>query len=81
MPILYLTVASDTKHGEGTMEETREEQIARWERNGHLDQDCKGCAEFYSNPGMPSEVWAPRHKASPRCQSGKHPHCTCDTCF
>jgi hypothetical protein len=24
---------------------------------------------------------APSHDASPNCQSGKHPHCTCDTCF
>lgn len=25
--------------------------------------------------------FAPSHAASPRCQSGKRPHCTCDTCF
>lgn len=23
----------------------------------------------------------PPHDASSRCESGKHPHCTCDTCF
>jgi hypothetical protein len=23
----------------------------------------------------------PSHDASPRCQSGRHNHCTCDTCF
>lgn len=23
----------------------------------------------------------PRHLASSRCQSGKRPHCTCDTCY
>lgn len=23
----------------------------------------------------------PSHDASERCESGKHPHCTCDTCF
>lgn len=23
----------------------------------------------------------PSHDASDRCESGKHPHCTCDTCF
>lgn len=23
----------------------------------------------------------PRHDASERCESGKHAHCTCDTCF
>lgn len=23
----------------------------------------------------------PHHDASERCESGKHPHCTCDTCW
>src|SRR5689334_12274676 len=23
----------------------------------------------------------PSHDASDRCESGKHPHCSCDTCF
>jgi hypothetical protein len=23
----------------------------------------------------------PPHDASDRCESGKHPHCSCDTCF
>jgi hypothetical protein len=23
----------------------------------------------------------PHHDASPRCESGKRPHCTCDTCW
>ncbi len=23
----------------------------------------------------------PHHDASDRCESGKHNHCTCDTCF
>jgi hypothetical protein len=27
------------------------------------------------------ESFAPSHDASQNCQSGKHPHCTCDTCF
>lgn len=25
--------------------------------------------------------WHPSHDASQNCQSGKHPHCSCDTCF
>jgi len=25
--------------------------------------------------------FGPRHEASRRCESGKRPHCTCDTCF
>lgn len=61
--------------------ETRDEQIARWERLGWLDPQCPGCREFYSSPWKPSEVFAPRHKAMDSCQSGKHPHCTCDGCF
>lgn len=24
---------------------------------------------------------APPHDASPRCESGKHNHCTCDICW
>lgn len=61
--------------------ETREQMIARWERMGALDPDCPGCREWYISARMPSEVFAPGHRASQRCQSGKHPHCTCDTCF
>jgi len=34
---------------------------------------CKGC-ESYGEYG-------PSHWASPRCQSGGRPHCTCDACF
>ena len=62
-------------------DETRDEQIARWEREGMLDPACPGCAEVYRNPGLPSAVFAPRHKASSRCESGKRAHCTCDICF
>jgi hypothetical protein len=27
------------------------------------------------------ESFFPLHDASERCESGKHAHCTCDTCF
>lgn len=27
------------------------------------------------------ETFHPSHNASPRCESGKRNHCTCDTCF
>jgi hypothetical protein len=37
--------------------------------------ECKTCDAYRH------ETMAPRHTASPNCQSGKHPHCTCDTCF
>lgn len=55
------------------------------ERNNELDPTCKTCIEiFYSqiNKGKSiNSIFAPRHKPSARCESGKHPHCTCDTCF
>ncbi len=50
-----------------------------------INPNCKTCVEiFYPQlrVGMKFErIFAPRHKASSRCESGKYPHCTCDTCF
>lgn len=64
------------------LQETRDEAIARLEASGDLVKDCKGCADRYeAKDQMPWEVFAPHHKASSRCQSGKRNHCTCDTCF
>lgn len=40
-----------------------------------LDGTCKTCAALAKG-----EMYPP-HDASPRCESGKRPHCTCDTCF
>lgn len=37
--------------------------------------ECAYCDEYGDDPNMPY------HDASPRCESGKRPHCTCDTCF
>lgn len=34
----------------------------------------------YCDAHHPSEMM-PHHDASPRCESGKRNHCTCDTCF
>ena len=60
--------------------ETRAERIERLEKLGHIDPDCALCQrEFYPHPSL--SPFAPRHKASERCESGQHPHCTCDTCF
>jgi len=65
------------------VQETRYAQVGRMEREGDLDPMCAMCRdEFYSRTDtMPCDVFAPRHKASSRCESGKRPHCTCDTCF
>jgi hypothetical protein len=60
--------------------ETRDEMIARGERDGWLVPGCPGCAVRYAAPN-PSTVFAPSHKPSQRCESGKRPHCSCDLCF
>jgi hypothetical protein len=64
-----------------TISETREQAIARWEASGYLDPSCRGCEQFYLSPKKPFDVFAPGHMASRSCESGKHPHCTCDVCF
>jgi len=62
---------------------TRMEQIKEWEARGRIDPACAFCQrEFYARTTtMPSDVFAPSHKASEGCESGKRSHCTCDTCF
>jgi hypothetical protein len=61
--------------------ETRSEALARWEREGFIARDCKGCEEFYDTPEYPWAVFAPRHTASPRCESGSRAHCSCGICW
>ena len=61
--------------------ETREQMIERWEREGWLDKNCNGCQIYYDNPSFPNQVFSPRHEANNNCESGKHNHCTCDICF
>lgn len=39
------------------------------------EQACRTCAELAQGG------FGPSHDASPRCESGKRPHCTCDICF
>lgn len=58
----------------------RSEVITRMMSRGDLDPDCPGCQSRYAAED-PTMVFAPHHKASDRCQSGKRNHCTCDTCF
>jgi len=59
--------------------------ILRIENEGFIDRDCKMCQEVFIprliNGAHLSDIHAPSHKASRRCESGKHAHCTCDTCF
>lgn len=62
-----------------------DEHIKKLEEAGELDPNCKGCQEiFYPKLREGKELWeifAPKHKPSISCRSGKYPHCTCDTCF
>ena len=69
---------------------TRKENIKDLENNGELDPSCKTCLEifypFYKDwwdENIYNLPWpfAPRHKPSYKCESGKRPHCTCDVCF
>lgn len=41
-------------------------------------EECGYCA-YCATYGKESMM--PYHDASDRCESGKYPHCTCDTCF
>lgn len=50
-------------------------QPNRLRRRLSLIANCPFCAQHGADPMMPY------HDASDRCESGKHPHCTCDTCF
>ena len=43
-------------------------------RRQHVPE-CSICARY-----APGDFFPP-HDASPRCESGRHNHCTCDTCF
>lgn len=59
--------------------------VKNLESRGELDPNCKFCKDhFYSRiekGELISNIFAPRHKASLNCRSGKHSHCTCDCCF
>lgn len=57
--------------------ETKEQKLARWERDGIIVRDCKGCEPLYADP----DAMCPRHQGSEYCESGKRPHCTCDLCW
>ena len=64
------------------IDEAPSERIARLEKIGYLDPNCKSCQEiFYPAYWKGMTPFAPSHKPSDRCESGKRPHCTCDVCF
>ena len=58
------------------------EQITSAPRRRNLlaEGECKICDD--RRPTDPALIPpGPPHDPSPRCESGGHPHCTCDTCF
>lgn len=60
------------------------EAIARAAQTGSvtLDGDCPTCIRAIRTLRTTGD-WpmGPAHRAKDGCLSGKHPHCTCDTCF
>ena len=44
---------------------------------GKQESTCRTCRETQRDPSH----FGPYHDASPRCESGKRSHCSCDTCF
>lgn len=65
MSTRYTAQYWDKEHGLRPVEIRRSEMPAG---------ECRYCDE---NRGG----FHPPHDPSPRCDSGKRPHCTCDTCF
>lgn len=66
--------------------EERTANIQRLEVLGFLDPSCPKCREqyeYYSNKWQPGDggPFAPSHKSSVFCESGKRPHCTCPICW
>ncbi len=70
-----------------TLDQARYERMIELEARGELDPTCATCVKvfypYYRETWEPGRYgpFAPSHKPSPRCRSGKYPHCTCDTCF
>jgi hypothetical protein len=63
--------------------DSAEETIARLEKSGDLDPSCQFCVNHIyrslrEGRGLP---FAPGHKASWGCLSGRRAHCTCNFCF
>jgi len=62
-----------------------EKYIKECEDKGWINSNCKMCLEvFYPKlraGAAISDIFAPSHKPSNRCESGKRLHCSCDICF
>ena len=61
---------------------TIEERIFRAYRAGQFAEGCLTCDSAVKRwRDTRAEPFLESHTPSSRCQSGKRPHCTCDTCF
>jgi hypothetical protein len=71
--------------GEGTGKhrpECAERRIRHLVNIGALEPGCPGCESSFAAVRTGDELpFMPHHKPSSMCESGKHPHCSCDTCF
>lgn len=72
----------------GKQLKTKEEieaYMSDMESLGMLDPSCQMCRNIFypavQDGRFISSVFAPSHKPSRYCESGKRPHCTCDRCF
>lgn len=41
----------------------------------------EGACAYCDRERQAGSTFHPSHDASDRCESGKRPHCSCDTCF
>jgi DnaJ-class molecular chaperone len=57
----------------GTGEASPVAVAALWDDIAKSLEPCPTCAT--------ADAMTPRHDASPRCESGGRPHCTCDRCY
>ena len=57
--------------------EARITKVMYGDRTLRSPEDCATCAHAMKHPNE----MTPYHDASPRCESGKRPHCTCSACF
>jgi hypothetical protein len=49
---------------------------------GALEPGCPGCESSFEAVKAGKDLpFMPHHKPSSRCESGRYPHCSCDTCF
>jgi hypothetical protein len=66
--------SEETRMMRSALERVREAALVKFATPNPAHPECATCLEQ-------SVFGGPSHEASPRCRSGRRPHCTCDTCF